>query len=271
MADDFDNPPKAYENKEFLKSSASRPLRIMAEFFEPEDRFERYNISDTVVFFGSARIKSHEQAEAALAAAKRHGGDLDVAQHDLAMSRYYEEARELASRLTQWSKSLKGRQRRFVVCTGGGPGIMEAANRGASEAGGLNVGLNITLPHEQSGNPWTSRELNFQFHYFFMRKFWFAYPAKAVIIFPGGFGTMDEFFELMTLITTGKMGKTLPVFLYGADYWNEIINFDAMVKFGTISAGELEKFNRVNTTDEAFAAITEALEQVAMTHPGTTL
>jgi len=264
----LDKPAKAYTDLNFLRSRAGRPMRILAEFLEPEDRFERHNVSDTIVFFGSARIRSREVAEEALASAKKHGGDIARADQTLLMSRYYEEARELSRRLTEWSKGLKGRSKRFVICTGGGPGIMEAANRGAADANGLNIGLNISLPFEQHENPYASRELTFNFHYFFMRKFWFSYLAKAMIVFPGGYGTLDEFFELMTLVSTHKMGKAMPVVLYGSEYWNEIMNLDAMVKFGTISPSDLELFHYSDSVDDALEFLTQKLTEYHIDKPG---
>ncbi|HEY9081448.1 LOG family protein [Magnetovibrio sp.] len=263
-----DRPIKAYKDLDFIRSRAGRPMRIMAEFLEPEDRFERHSISDTIVFFGSARIRSREVAEAALQSAKNHGGDVARAEQTLQMSRYYEEARELSRRLTEWSKGLKGRSKRFVMCTGGGPGIMEAANRGAADAKGHNIGLNISLPFEQHENPYVSRELAFEFHYFFMRKFWFSYLAKAMIVFPGGYGTLDEFFELMTLVSTRKMGKAMPVVLYGSEYWNEILNLDAMVKYGTISPSDLELFHCSDSVDDAFDFLVEKLSEHHVDKPG---
>ena len=265
---DMDRPVKAYKNLDFILSRPGRPLRILSEFLEPEERFERHKVSDTIVFFGSARIRSREAAANALDAAKKHGGDIQRAQQTLDMSRYYEEARELSRRLTEWSKGLKGRSKRFVICTGGGPGIMEAANKGANDAKGHNIGLNISLPFEQHENPFISRELAFEFHYFFMRKFWFAYLAKAVVIFPGGYGTLDEFFELMTLISTKKMGKPMPVVLYGTEYWDEVINLDAMVKYGTIAPDDLELFYRTDGIDDAFEFITTKLSEYHVDRPG---
>ena len=265
---DRTGPLKAYKNLDFLMSRGGRSLRILSEFVEPEDRFERFDISDTIVFFGSARIRSRDVAEKALESAKKHGGDISRAEVTLAMSRYYEEARELSFRLTEWSKGLKGEGKRFVICTGGGPGIMEAANRGAHEAKGHNIGLNISLPFEQHENPYISRELAFDFHYFFMRKFWFSYLAKAMVIFPGGYGTLDEFFELLTLVSTKKMGKPMPMVLYGTEYWDEIMNLDAMVKFGTISPSDLELFYRTDSVDDAFAFLTDALTEHHVDNPG---
>ncbi len=271
--DDDDWPLKAYKNADFLNRREARTMRILSEYLEPETRFEDFNVSDTIVFFGSARVLPQSDAQAVLTAAKAKGSvdDIANAERDLAMARYYEDARELAKRLTIWSKELENGRRRFVVCTGGGPGLMEAANRGASEARGLNIGLNISLPHEQNNNPYISRELNFEFNYFFMRKFWFTYLAKALVAFPGGFGTMDEFFELMTLLQTKKIGKTMPIVLYGTSYWNEVINFDAMVRHGTISASDLDLFKRLDSVDEAFDFITSELNKAALKKPGGSL
>lgn len=273
--DDLDRPRpvKAYRNETFLSSRAGRPLRIQAEYLEPQARFEALGIQDTIVFFGSARIPSREDALAHRDAVREHGGDVDAAERKLAASRYYEEARDLAYRMTTWSKGLRdderrGPRRRFVVCTGGGPGLMEAANRGASEAGGMSVGLNISLPHEQRGNPYITHNLTFEFHYFMMRKFWFAYLAKALVIFPGGFGTLDELFELLTLLQTGKLRKNLPIVLYGSEYWNEVVNLDAMVKWGTLEADDLALFHRADTVEEAFAFLTQELEAKFLTRPG---
>ena len=184
------------------------------------------------------------------------------------MSRYYEDTRELAFRLTEWSKALEDKGRRFVVCSGGGPGIMEAANRGASEAKGENIGLGISLPMEQGVNPYVTRKLAFEFHYFFTRKFWFLYLAKALIIMPGGFGTMDEFFEGLTLIQTGKMKKNMPIILYGSEFWNKVMNLEALVEFGTISRADLDLFQIVDNVDDAYKIITDGLEEFAVDNPG---
>ncbi len=267
-----ENPPsrprKAYENQDFLESRDGRPLRILAEHMEPEARFEKYGVDDTIVFFGSSRTLPHDDAVAALDAARKHGGDIKTAESQLAMSRYYEDSRELARRLTEWSKSLKVGNRRFVICTGGGPGIMEAANRGASEAKGLNIGLNIAIPLEQHENPYITHELAFEFHYFFMRKFWFVYLAKALVVFPGGFGTLDEFFEIMTLIQTRKVKKKMPIVLYGESFWDEIINFDALVRHGVIDAKDLSLFYKTDSIDDAFDYLTRELLESHLEEPG---
>jgi uncharacterized protein (TIGR00730 family) len=262
---------KAYRNREFLNSKEARALRILSEYLEPKARFAKYQIDDTIVFMGSARIASRDQAEAALKKAQKGGGDLARAREDVAMSAYYEQARELAFRLTQWSKSLDSEDRRFVVCTGAGPGIMEAANRGAAEARGVNVGLRISIPIEEFDNPYVTHELMFQFHYFFMRKFWFYYLAKAVLIFPGGFGTLDELFELLTLVQTGKMTKPMPIVLFGTKFWDEIVNFDALVKYGTISPKDLSLVRRTDSVDEAYAWIVEQLTEHMLARPGAIL
>lgn len=262
---------KAYKDESFLDTRDARPIRILAEYLEPEARFEKLQVSDTIVFFGSARIRSREVAEAELNAAKKNGGNLGAAEMNYKMSRYYENARELAMRLTEWSKSLKSEERRFVICTGGGPGIMEACNRGASEAKGLNIGLTISIPLEEFENPFVTRQLSFEFHYFFMRKFWFTYLAKAVVIMPGGFGTLDEMFELMTLMQTLKMKKRLPIVLFGTEFWDEVISLKALVKYGTIDESDLDLFHRTDSVDDAYNFITQELSEHALTAPGPTL
>jgi hypothetical protein len=271
MAERKRRPVKAYRNRQFLNSKEARSLRILSEYLEPKERFEQYRIDDTIVFMGSARIPSREQAEAALKKAQKSGDDLARAREDLAMSVYYEQARELAFRFTQWSKSLDSEERRFVVCTGAGPGIMEAANRGAAEARGVNVGLRISIPIEEFDNPYVTRELLFQFHYFFMRKFWFYYLAKAVLIFPGGFGTLDELFELLTLVQTGKMTKPMPIVLFGTKFWDEVVNFEALVRHGTINAKDVSLVRRTDSVDEAYDWLILQLAEKALGQPGATL
>lgn len=271
MTDERTTPHKAYQNDGFLSGPKARGLRILAEYMEPEARFARHKVEDTIVFYGSARIVSRADAEALLEKAKVEGGDVALAQKRIEMSRFHEATFELARRLTEWSKGLADSDRRFVVCSGGGPGIMEAANRGASAAKGVNVGLNITLPFEESANPYISRELNFKFHYFFMRKFWFTYLAKALVVMPGGFGTLDELFETMTLVQTGKIRKHMPVVLFGKKYWSDVLNFDALVEYGTISPGDLNLFFRTESVDEAFDFITNELKVYALDNPGAKL
>jgi uncharacterized protein (TIGR00730 family) len=262
---------KAYEDMRFLESKDARALRILAEYLEPLSRFQRNEVRDTIVFMGSARLLSRQMAEVAVAEAEKMGSGVAAARTALELSTYYEAARELSHRLTSWSKRLDPDERRFVVCTGGGPGIMEAANRGASEAKGANIGLTISIPNVEFDNPYVSRELHIHFHYFFMRKFWFVYLAKAVVLFPGGFGTLDEFFEMLTLVQTGKLKKRMPIVLFGAKYWNEVLNFEALAKYGTISPGDVELFHRTDSIDEAYDIITRGLTENALGNPGAKL
>ena len=228
--------PLAYKNEEFIDSPDARPLRMLSEYLEPLSHFRHEKIKDTIVFFGSARIDEAGP-----------------------MARYYSEARELAGLLTQWSDSIQNHSQRFVICTGGGPGIMEAANRGAADAGGKTIGLNIRLPNEQEPNQYITPELSFEFHYFFLRKFWFAYLAKALVVFPGGFGTMDELFEILTLIQTQKLQKRMVILLYGTAFWKEVVNFPALVKHGTISSEDLNLFEFADDTQTAFTILKQGL------------
>ena len=262
---------KAYQSENFLNSKDARALRILSEYLEPDSRLRYYKVTDTIVFMGSARVVSNEQAHEALVEAEKGKGDIGQARVGVEMSAYYEASRDLARRLTRWSKGLSEEERRFVVCTGGGPGIMEAANRGASEEKGLNVGLTISIPIEEFVNPYVTRELFFHFHYFFMRKFWFAYLAKAVIVFPGGFGTLDELFEILTLLQTRKIGKHLPVVLFGPKYWEEVINFDALIRRGVIDARDLTLFHRTDSVDDAFEFLVRNLTQYALAERGAIL
>jgi uncharacterized protein (TIGR00730 family) len=260
--------PLAYENEQFLSSPDGRILRILSEYVEPLARFRREQIQDTVVFFGSARFHSRSITEKNLAALREEGQSGSTGERQsqrkralaaVDMARFYEDARRLAFLLSQWSIQIPARRRRFVVTTGGGPGIMEAANLGAKEAGAKTVGLNIHLPFEQTPNPHITSSLNFEFHYFFMRKFWFAYLAKALVIFPGGFGTLDELFEILTLAQTQKLAKKILVVIYGKEYWKRIINFNAMVEDGTIAADDLELFKFVDSPEEGFEFLREGL------------
>src|SRR5579871_3421962 len=271
--------PMAYLNPEFLNSPDGRLLRILSEYQEPLSRFRREKIQDTVVFFGSARFASLPEAQNALTILEKPGsakpaspeqqpggkdGDalqaaLKRAHAGVEMARYYEEARQLAAKLTEWTLTLPGRRHRFVVTSGGGPGIMEAANRGAREAGGKTIGLNIRLPFEQTPNPYITPSLNFEFHYFFMRKLWFAYLSKALVVFPGGFGTLDEMFEILTLAQTQKLAKKITVVVYGSDYWNRVLNLEALADAGTISPEDVNGFTVVDTPEEAFEVLKEGL------------
>ncbi len=267
-------PPLAYLNDDFLKGSEARALRILSEYLEPRARLRRYNVRDTIVFFGSARSVAPDVAEARLAELQKHEDrspehqiQIAKAQQIVRLSRYYQDAVDLARRITEWSKSLTG-QHHFIICSGGSGGMMEAANRGASEARGKTIGLNIELPHEQDVNPYVSREFIFNFHYFFMRKFWFVYPAKALIVFPGGFGTMDELFEVLTLIQTKKPGKTMPVVLFGKEFWDEVLNFEALVKWGVVSPQDLDIFFKTDSVEEAFEHVTGKLEKLYLSDKG---
>ena len=266
MTDFLKSAPLAYENEAFFRSPDGRILRMLAEYQEPLARFRREQIQDTVVFFGSARFQGRKIAAETLAAVGEKNTlpeqlehDLKRAQANVDMARYYEDARKLAYMLTKWSITIPARRHRFVVTTGGGPGIMEAANLGAHEAGGKSIGLNIQLPFEQHPNQFITPSLNFQFHYFFMRKFWFAYLAKGLVIFPGGFGTMDELFEILTLAQTEKLAKKILVIIYGSEYWNKIINFQAFVDAGTVSPQDLDLFKIVDTPEEAFEFLRDGL------------
>jgi uncharacterized protein (TIGR00730 family) len=262
--------PLAYGNEQFLNSPDGRILRILSEYAEPLSRFRREQIQDTVVFFGSARFHSRAVAEKKLAELEQPGSQFSTKQLEnsrkqaraaVDMARYYEDARRLAFLLSKWSIQIPARRRRFVVTTGGGPGIMEAANLGAQEAGAKTIGLNIALPFEQTPNPYITPALNFEFHYFFMRKFWFAYLSKALVIFPGGFGTFDELFEILTLAQTQKLAKKIHVVIYGSEYWNRLINFQAMVDAGTISAEDLGLFKIVDSPEEGFEFLRDGLTE----------
>ena len=261
---------KAYKNKDFLNSPSARLIRILSEMVEPATRFHKYGVKDTVVFFGSARIfprsitaANFKKIEKKIKKVKFPSSSLkrryEQAKRDLAMSRYYEDARLLAKKLTQYFKNLRRKGKNFMICSGGGPGIMAAGNQGAKIAGGKSVGLNISLPMEQYPNPYQTKDLAFEFHYFFIRKFWFFYLAKALVVFPGGFGTIDELFELLTLTQTGKHRRPLPVILFGRDYWQRVINFDEMRKWGTISREDLKLIKVFDNVDETFNYLKEQI------------
>ncbi len=272
-------PEKAYKNIEFLNSPSARVVRILSEYLEPQTRFRRQQIKDTVVFFGSARINSMADARARLSDAKSRLGNAERrkvgggalkklrdefrnAESGVAMARYYEDAVKLSELLTNWSKKIsKGGEQRFVVCSGGGPGIMQAANKGATRAKGLSIGLNISLPHEQFPNPYISPELNFEFHYFFMRKFWFVYLAKALVVFPGGFGTMDELMEVLTLLQTGKIRKKMTILIYGTSYWKKVLNFEALVDAGAIDRSDMKWISFADDPETAFNFLTHGIRK----------
>ena len=265
---------KAYKNLDFLNSPEARPVRILCEYEEPGVRFAQHNVRDTIVFFGSARAKSVAASRDELANLDRDLARTSDphARHELEkkrkvaaarhkMAHWYDETVELARRLTEWDMKRQG-PRRYYVCTGGGPGMMEAANRGAALVeGGRSVGLGISLPFEEKVNPYVTPELAFEFHYFFMRKYWFLYLAKALVLTPGGFGTMDEFFETLTLRQTGKIKKNLPIVLFGTEYWDRVLNVDAMLEWGTIAEKDLLLFHRSDTVEDAFAFLVDAIEQ----------
>jgi len=277
--------PLAYENPAFVNGPDGRLLRIVAEYAEPLARFRREQIQDTVVFFGSARFRGREEADHALELLDNTGSTRPAPSHEqpasppqiaagqatvlqrkravaaVEMARYYEDARRLAQLLTAWAKTIPSRRHRFVVMSGGGPGIMEAANRGAWEAGGKTIGLNIRLPFEQAPNPYITPGLNFEFHYFFMRKLWFAYLSKALVVFPGGFGTLDEMFEILTLAQTKKLAKKITVVIYGSEYWKRVFNLDALVDTGAISPKDIELFQYADTPESAFAMLRKGLTE----------
>jgi hypothetical protein len=277
--------PLAYENSEFLNGADGRPMRIVAEYLEPLARFRREKIQDTVVFFGSARFRGKAEADHELELLDNTGSSQPAPSHEqpasvpqivegtatdlqrkravaaVEMARYYEDARRLAGMLTLWAKKIPSERSRFVVTSGGGPGIMEAANRGAWEAGGKTIGLNIRLPFEQSPNPYITPDLNFEFHYFFMRKLWFAYLSKALVVFPGGFGTLDEMFEILTLAQTQKLAKKITVVIYGSEYWKKVFDLDALVDTGAISPKDIELFQYADTPEQAFELLRHGLTE----------
>ena len=281
----LDRAQLAYENPTFLNSADGRLIRIVAEYLEPLARFRREKIQDTVVFFGSARFRGKAEADHELELLENTGSTQPAPSHEqpasvpeivegtatdlqrkravaaVEMARYYEDARRLSQLLTTWAKAIPSQRHRFVVTSGGGPGIMEAANRGAWEAGGKTIGLNIRLPFEQSPNPYITPSLNFEFHYFFMRKLWFAYMSKALVVFPGGFGTLDEMFEILTLAQTRKLAKKITVVIYGSEYWKKVFNLDVLVDTGAISPKDIELFQYADTPEQAFDMLRQGLTE----------
>lgn len=248
--DQKQKPVKAYKNSEFLNSRAARTIRIMAEFYEPMSRFQNSGIESSIVFFGSARSRDMESVKV----------ENIKDEKAIRMAQYYEDAVQLSKKLTEWSVDKQSGMQKYFVFSGGGPGMMEAANRGAFLAGGKSAGLNISIPLEQFPNEYISDELNFEFHYFFMRKFWFIYFAKAIVVFPGGFGTIDELAEALTLTQTRKIKRKLPILIYGSEYWHDIIDMDKMVEWGTISKEDLDLLYFSDNVDDAFRYITKSLE-----------
>ncbi len=266
-------PVKAYANRTFLNCSEARSIRVQCELTEPKHRLQENAVHNTIVFFGSARIQSEAVARAHLEELERKGRaaetpeeewkrELGMARSRVEMSAYYEYARALARRLTEWSMKIENPKHRFVVCSGGGPGIMEAANRGAEEAGGKSIGFGISLPFEQQNNPYVTRELNFEFHYFFVRKYWFLYHAESLVVFPGGYGTMDELFEMLTLLQTNKIEKYMPIVLIGSGFWNEVVNFERLCAHGVISENDLKMFRILDSVEEAEEFIVSELSKI---------
>ncbi|MCP4754201.1 MAG: LOG family protein [Proteobacteria bacterium] len=261
---------KTYKNQDFLNSPEARQIRILCELTAPKKRFEEHQIENTIVFFGSARSISKTEAEENLETVRNKMKSSDSsdeflqdqlasAERSLKLSEYYEESAKLARRLTEWSHGIPEKEKQFYICSGGGPGMMEAANLGASQANGSSIGLNISLPFEQHPNLHQTPKLSFEFHYFFIRKFWFAYLAKGLVVFPGGFGTMDELFELLTLLQTRKIIKIIPIVLFGKEFWDDFLNFDVLIKWGVIKRSDLDLFRIFDDVDEAFEYLRDIL------------
>jgi uncharacterized protein (TIGR00730 family) len=265
---------KAYSNKKFLNSHDARPIRVQCELIEPDNRLQAEGVENTIVFFGSARSKPLHKAQSELNQFLKtlppkpewtveDKEEISKKERLVRLSKYYDEAVSLSSRITEWSNNLEKADDKHYICSGGGPGMMEAANKGAAEANGKSVALGISLPFEQGVNEYATPELSFEFHYFFLRKFYFLYHAKAIVVFPGGFGTMDELFETLTLIQTKKLDKKMPIILYGREFWDGLINFEHFIKWGVISSKDVELFKIVDNVDDAFASITSSLKQIS--------
>ena len=262
------SPLLAHENKAFMNSSQGRQVRILSEFIAPDVNFENAKVRHTMVFFGSARILPQDVLEEQRATLNPSKVE-DIAKlAKLArlepLCRYYDDSRELARRLSVWGKS---RPERYSICTGGGPGIMEAGNRGAFDARSPNIGLNIQLPFEQHPNPYISPELNLQFRYFFIRKFWFLFKARCLVGFPGGWGTLDELFETLTLIQTKKI-EPIPVLIFGSEYWKKLVNWEYLVEVGMIDEADMKLFHFSDSVDEAFQWLVSEMEKLAPTFEG---
>lgn len=265
-------PIKAYKNLEFIRSDKARFIRILCELFEPEERFKVAGVENTIVLFGSARTKPSKEAAAQLKSVNELIAQsanptetlqkqLKEAKMDLKASKYYEAARELSQKLTEWSLQLPEKDR-LLICSGGGPGIMEAANRGAHEANGKSVGLGISLPFEQRVNDYISKELQFEFKYFFIRKYWFVMLAKSLVAFPGGFGTLDELFETLTLMQTKKVNGKAPIVLFGKEFWNELINLETLVEWGMISEDDLNYIHITDSVEDAFNFVVREVQKL---------
>ena len=235
-----ESPEKAYKNLEFLNSDEARTIRILSEYIEPLKRLNEQKVNSTVLFLGSSKAKPDQK--------------------DSVLTKFYWETEELAYHLAKWAIKLKPKGKNFVVCTGGGPGLMEAANRGASRAGGKSIGMNISIPEEQFPNAFIPPELSFFFHYFFMRKFWLVNRAKAIVALPGGFGTLDELCEVLTLVQTGKIHKDqLIILLYGKEYWDEIVNFEALFKNKAIDPDDIHLYSYSSSPEDAFSFLKNKL------------
>ncbi len=266
----IDRAKKAYENEQFIHSDEGRTLRIISEYWHPTHVFNKHNVDGTIVFFGSARILSEDEFQLKMgnlndnlvaadeADKEKIQLEIDNLKRRQPMTKIYADTVEMSERIARWSQEREP-EKRYYIMTGGGPGAMEAANRGAYRAKAPSIGLNISLPFEQYPNQYMSPEFNFEFHYFFTRKYWFIDQAKAIIVVPGGMGTLDEMFEILTLVQTGKVQKKLPIVLYKEEFWKNLINFDYLMEQGMINAQDLDIFTYCNTPDEVFEYVTKKI------------